>query len=149
MTSLTKGVQSPTVGRNKPSTWWLVQVPATDIRCWISGISLQAPGDPAQVPVVTVPPVPGTPGAFQVSQSTCSANLNAYPVELGWGDTNGESGYRLYCNGTLLITLGANATSHSDRAPKATALTYELEAFEQGPTQPEGCDHARRQQECA
>lgn len=129
LTSLTKDVQSPAVGRNEPSTWWLVQVPATDVRCWISGIALQTPGDPAQVPVVSVAPVPGAPSAFQVTQSTCSANLNAYPVELGWGDTSGETGYRLYRNGALLITLGANATSQSDQAPKATSLTYELEAF--------------------
>jgi hypothetical protein len=64
-----------------------------------------------------------------VTQSTCSANLNTFPVELGWSDASGETGYRLYRNGALLLSLNANATSHTDQAPKATALTYELEAF--------------------
>jgi len=129
ITSLTKGVQSPTTGRNEASTWWQVQVPETDILCWILGISLQPPDNPVQVPVVTIQPVPGAPGALTVTQSTCSANLNTFPVELGWSDASGETGYRLYRNGTLLLSSGANATSHTDQAPKATALTYELEAF--------------------
>jgi hypothetical protein len=129
ITSLTKGVQSPVTGRNEPSTWWQVQVPATEILCWISGISVQPPGDPENVPVLTVQPVPGAPGALTVTDSTCSPNLNAFPVELGWNDASGETGYRLYRNGTLLLSLNANATAYEDLAPKATALTYELEAF--------------------
>jgi len=129
ITSLTQGAQSPVTGRNEPSTWWQVQVPATEILCWISGISVQPPGDPGKVPVLTVQPVPGAPGALTVTDSTCSANLNAFPVELDWNDASGETGYRLYRNGTLLVSLDANATTYKDQAPKATALTYELEAF--------------------
>jgi hypothetical protein len=40
-----------------------------------------------------------------------------------------STGCRLYRNGTLLLSLNANATACEDQAPKATALTCELEAF--------------------
>ena len=129
LTSLMKGTQSPALGRNEASNWWLVQVPQTDIQCWVSGISLEGGGDPGQTPLVDVGPLPGIPVGLAAGKTTCSANLNAYPVELGWNDGTGETGYRLYRNGTLVVTLGANADSYVDEAPKGTALTYELEAF--------------------
>jgi hypothetical protein len=46
-------------------------------------------------------------------------------VVLGWVEGSGETGYCLYRNGTL----GANADSYVNEAPKGTALMYELEAF--------------------
>lgn len=129
LTSLMKGTQSPALGRNQDSNWWLVQVPQTEIQCWVSGISLEGGGDPGLVPLVDVGPLPGVPGGPSAGKTTCSANLNNYPVELEWNDSTGETGYRLYRNGTLVATLGANADSYADEAPKGTALTYELEAF--------------------
>lgn len=129
LTSMTKGVQSPALGRNQASSWWLVRVPQTDIQCWVSGISLEGGGDPGQAPIVEVAPLPGAPGGFKVNGTTCSGNLNAYPVDLEWVDGSGETGYRLYRNSTLVSTLGANASAYTDQAPKATALAYELEAF--------------------
>lgn len=129
VTSLTKGTQTLAVGRNEASNWWLVQVPQTEVQCWVSGISLQGGGDPGQVPLVNVGPLPGIPGSLAAGKTTCSPNLNAYPVELAWGDSVGETGYRLYRNGALVATLGANAGYYADEAPKGTALTYELEAF--------------------
>ena len=129
LTSLTKGTQSLAQGRNAASSWWLVQVPQTVIQCWMSGISLEGTGEAGAVPVVEVGPLPGMPGGFKPGKTTCSANLKAYPVELEWVDGSGETGYRLYRNGSLLATLGANADSYSDEAPKATSLAYELEAF--------------------
>jgi hypothetical protein len=129
LTSLTKGTQSPALGRNQASNWWLVQVPQTELRCWVSGVSLEGGGDPGLVPLVDVGPLPGVPGGLAAGKTTCSANLNNYPVELEWNDSSGETGYRLYRNGTLVATLGANANSYADEAPKGTALTYELESF--------------------
>lgn len=129
VTSLTKGDQVLATGRNDPPTWWQVQVPVTGKLCWISGTLLEVPFDPALVPVVSVPPLPNAPGSFHVSGSTCSANLNDFSVELSWVDPGGETGFRLYRNGELIATLGADTTSYTDNAPKGTALTYEIEAF--------------------
>ena len=128
-TSLEQGTQTTAVGRNEPSTWWLVKVPATDIECWVSGTTAETAGDTPGLPVVPVAPVPGAPQDFQVADSTCSANLNYFAVKLEWADGSGETGYRLYRDGSLLAQLGANASSYSDQAPKAKGLTYEIEAF--------------------
>ena len=128
-TALELGVQTAAVGRNEPSTWWLVIVPSTDIQCWVSGVTVETAGDVSNLPVVPVDPVPGAPGNFQVAKATCSANLNNYPVKLEWSDVSGETGYRLYRDGSQLGQVGANATSYSDEAPKGKGLTYEIEAF--------------------
>lgn len=128
-TSLELGVQTPAVGRNEASTWWLVKVPSTVIECWVSGTTVKTVGDVSGLVVVPVAPLPAAPAGFQVIKATCSANLNDYPVKLGWADGSGESGYRLYRNGSLLAELGANATSFTDPAPKGSELSYEIEAF--------------------
>ena len=78
---------------------------------------------------MTVPPVTEAPVAFEVTQLACTVNLNAYPVDLGWDDTTGETGSRLHRTVALLASLGSNASSHSDQAPKASDVIYELEAF--------------------
>ena len=129
VTSLTKGDQVLVTGRIQESTWWQVQLPDNKNLCWISASLLDVPFDPALVPVVAFAPLPDAPGAFQAAKLTCSANLKDYLVDLSWNDTGGETGYRLYRNGELIITLGADATSYTDKAPKDTALSYELEAF--------------------
>jgi len=128
-TSLELGVQTAAVGRNEPSTWWLVIVPSTDIQCWVSGVTVETAGDVSNLPVVPVDPVPAAPGNFHVAKTTCSANLNNFPVKLEWADVSGETGYRLYRNGSQLAQVGANATSYTDEAPKGKELTYEIEAF--------------------
>jgi hypothetical protein len=128
-TSLELGVQTAAVGRNEPSTWWLVKVPSTPIECWVSGTTVETAGDVSNLPVVPVDPVPAAPGNFHVAKTTCSANLNNFPVKLEWADVSGETGYRLYRNGSQLAQVGANATSYTDEAPKGKELTYEIEAF--------------------
>ena len=57
--------------------------------------------------------------------------MNDYAVPLGWGDASNETGYRLYRNGSLLATLGANELDYDDEAPKGEELDYALEAFNQ------------------
>jgi hypothetical protein len=129
LTALEAGIETALVGRNEPSTWWLVKVPATEVECWVAGSTVGTEGDVSGVSVVPVGPVPSAPAGLSLADSTCSPNLNHYAVELGWNDTGGETGYRLYRNGALLLSLNANATSYEDQAPKTAALTYELEAF--------------------
>ncbi len=81
------------------------------------------------LPVEPGLPLPGNPGGLTIGQTVCSPNLNYYSVPLSWGDAGNETGYRLYRNGSLLATLGANATAHDDQAPKGENLAYTLEAF--------------------
>jgi hypothetical protein len=128
-TALELGVQTAAVGRDEPSTWWLVKVPQTDIECWVSDTTVDKSGDLSALPVVPVDPLPGKPSNFAVGKATCSANLNNYPVRLEWSDVSYETGYRLFRNGSQLTQLSANETDYSDDAPKGPDLTYEIEAY--------------------
>lgn len=128
-TSLETGVQAEAVGRDEPSTWWLVKVPQTEMLCWISGTTSQTSGNPSILPVVTVDPLPGTPGSLEVASSECSQNLNNYPVKLEWSAGSRAAGYRLYRNGSLVADVGGNTLSYTDHAPKGADLTYEVEAY--------------------
>jgi hypothetical protein len=49
---------------------------------------------------------------------------------VGWNDTaTNESGYRVYRDGNLIATLGANATGYTDSPPYGGPYTYGVEAF--------------------
>jgi len=126
---LTKGDRVLATGRTQEPTWWQVDTDKSKKLCWVSASLLEIPFDPALVPVATFPPLPGAPGPLLLAKSTCSANLNDFPVELSWSDPGGETGYRLFRNGELIATLGVDVTSYTDNAPKGAVLNYEVEAF--------------------
>ena len=126
---LSKGATVNVAGRIADSTWLQVEDPKTAKPCWIAASLLEIPFDPALLPVVQVPPLPNAPGSFQTAGLTCSPNLKDFAVDLSWIPPGGQTGFRLYRNGELIATLGADATSYVDEAPKDTALTYEVEAF--------------------
>lgn len=129
VTALAQGALADAVGRNQESNWWLIRVPETQARCWVAGTTVEGSGALDGLPVETGDPLPGSPGGFVIGQALCSPNLNDYSVPLGWSDVNNETGYRLYRNGSLVATLGANAVYYEDQAPKGAGLLYELEAF--------------------
>jgi hypothetical protein len=55
VTYLKKGLTAPIVGRNEDSSWWLVQVPGSAIRCWAWGKFVITHGDLTRVPFVESP----------------------------------------------------------------------------------------------
>ncbi len=125
---VSKGNQVLATGRTQAADWLQVEAPKTKKLCWISASLLDIPFDPILIPVATFLPLPGAPGPL-TAKSACDAKLKDFPVDLSWSDPGGETGFRLYRNGELIATLGAGVTSYSDNAPKATALNYEIEAF--------------------
>ena len=53
--SSAKGQTARIVGRNEDGTWWLIQVPGTDVRCWVWGMFVRPRGDLGGVPFVESP----------------------------------------------------------------------------------------------
>ena len=76
-------------------------------------------------PLVKIPEGPARLGLTDV---VCDAKQ--YRVTIGWLDqANDEDGYRVYRDGAVVATLGANATSYTDNPPKPGPHTYEVEAY--------------------
>ena len=129
VTSLTQGTVADALARNDLSSWYRVAVPDTEVTCWVAGSTGGPSGLIDGLPVDVALPLPGSSGALTIGQAICSPNLNYYSVPLAWGDAGNETGYRLYRNGSLAATLGANVTDYNDQAPKGENLAYMLEAF--------------------
>jgi len=131
LTSLVQGAVVDALARNEDASWYRVAVPETEATCWVAASTGEASGTIDGLPTEAGLPLPGAPGALTIGQVICSPNLNDYAVPLEWGDASNETGYRLYRNGSLLATLGANELDYDDEAPKGEELDYALEAFNQ------------------
>jgi hypothetical protein len=55
VTFLREGQTAMIVGTNEDGSWWLVQVPGTDVRCWVWGGYVRPRGNTAAVPFVESP----------------------------------------------------------------------------------------------
>ena len=55
----------------------------------------------------------------------CSAVLGV----TRWQDVEGETGYRVYRDGALIATLGADAASYDDASPDLETYGYQVEAY--------------------
>jgi hypothetical protein len=141
------GQEVELIGRSEPGRppWWL-----TALRCWVSDSTVETRGPVDQLPVFPAPPTPvpvpppEPPARFRVSEFLCDPKL--YRVTLSWVDrADDEDGYRLYRDGQLIATLGANANGYVDNPPRGGAHGYALEAFNGGgasaqvTTQDQGC----------
>jgi CSLREA domain-containing protein len=72
--------------------------------------------------------LPEPPAQLQISNRICTDK--AYTVTLGWIDTaDNEDGYRVYRDGSLIATLGTNASSHNDQPGYGGPYTYGVESF--------------------
>jgi hypothetical protein len=128
------GEQVPIQGLSDPPGWYYVQLP-TEARCFAAGSTGDASGPLDGLPVVPAPPLPvatatsAPPSAplLTVSNQVCDATQ--YVVRLGWKDVEGETGYRVYRDGSLIATLAANATVYDDTSPDYNAHAYRVESF--------------------
>jgi hypothetical protein len=136
-TSYNQGTQLQADGRNEDSTWLRLLMPNSTATCWVSLAIGTLLVSPDTLPLVSYPPPPtattsapqlGTPPQFQISERMCSPN--GYKLRLTWASqSDGKTGYRLYRNGSLLATLGANATTYEDLPPFGGPYTYALESY--------------------
>ena len=140
--SFTAGETAQVDGRSQDEPrWWYLLIPGTSNHCWASDttVELDRPGDdlpaiaspppPTATPAATATPqLPAAPDKLVVSNQVC--NANQYTVTLGWVDVaNNETGYRVYRNGSLIATLGANAEGYVDNPPGSGPYTYGVEAY--------------------
>jgi CSLREA domain-containing protein len=127
------------IGRSEPGRplWWL-----TELRCWVSDSTVETSGPVEDLPPYPAPPTPvpvtppEAPARFRISDRVCDPKL--YTVTLSWIDQAGnEDGYRLYRDGGLIATLGADANGYVDSPPRGGAHSYALEAFNAGGASPQ------------
>ena len=128
ITYLQAGNNYNVIGRNGMNTWWLVQAPG-NVNCWMGDPTSVTRGPVKQVPILLVPPLPGTPSGF-ANTHACSATGHTLVVSLTWNAVSNATGYNIYRNGILIGTVGPNATGfHDNAAPLKVNLRYQLEAF--------------------
>lgn len=125
LTSFSAGTSLAAIGRNADSTWWNVNVPR-DGTCFISHTTVDVRGPTDLLPVLTPLPLPEAPSTFDDSPVCIKSS---FEVKFTWTDVVNETGYRIYRNGGLIATLGANRTKYSDLPPFGQDLEYQLAAF--------------------
>ncbi len=82
----------------------------------------------AFVTIEVVLPPPEAPDGLFVSDFSCTQRR--YSIEISWNDrADNEAGYRVYRNGSLVSTLGPNATSYREDPPRGGPYDYGVEAF--------------------
>lgn len=142
------GQSAEVVGKNSASNTWIIKTPGGSGICWLWGQYATVSGNTANLPEYPVPatPTPSLPAAPKDFKVEISCNLVVTPIihnevhiELSWVDVaNNEEGYKIYRDGNLLATLGANETSFSDDTSlpglwpvgdPPPSLTYGVEAF--------------------
>ena len=125
------GQETELIGRSEPGRppWWF-----TALRCWVSDSTVETSGPVDGLPIIPAPPTPvpllppTAPARLRLTEVVCDAKQ--YRVSIGWIDqADNEDGYRVYRDGALIATLGANATSFTDAPPRGSAHTYGVEAF--------------------
>ena len=138
VTSLLKGTTVPLEGRNSEHTWWWALLPSGG-HCWLSGAVVSLSGNVLDLPIITAPPLqptathtsapskPAAPQNLSITGRICQSPT--YSVTLGWADMAGnETSYRVYRDGNLIATLGANATTYTDSPPGSGPYVYGVEA---------------------
>lgn len=147
ITALKAGTEVSAQGRNTNNTWWWVLINSGQ-NCWISASLVEAFGPVTSLPLIPAPPTPiptSTPQAPAPTATTAVQTPSApvqlfyenvvcdgqvYNVPLRWTDTaNNEQGFRIYRNGSLIATLGANSTQHTDSPPYGGPYTYTVESY--------------------
>lgn len=88
------------------------------------------PNTPTPVsPTAPVVTAPQDPSGMAANETACNTT-DGYVVKLTWNDNaDNEDGYRVYRNGNLIATLGANTTQYTDKPPGSGPYTYYVEAF--------------------
>jgi CSLREA domain-containing protein len=71
---------------------------------------------------------PAAPTQFSIKRRECTSLL--YSLTLEWNDmADNETGFRIYRDGQLVTTLGADVELYSENPPRGAVHTYGIEAF--------------------
>ena len=129
VTTFTSGDQTQVVGQSDVEPrWWLVRSLKGDENCWVSEVVVSVTDAWESLPAIPVDlPLPDAPVYFN-DAATCN-NTNR-DVKLSWDNTvSGATGYRIYRDGVLIATVGANVAIYVDTVAYGKTFSYELEAI--------------------
>lgn len=85
------------------------------------------PSDALELVQYRTPSLPAAPSGLSYKRVGCST------IAITWRDNaNNEDGYRVYRNGSLIATLGPDATSFTDTGASTAEYTYGVAAFNAG-----------------
>jgi len=148
VSTLNAGQSVQIVGKYSAGNYWIVNNPGGGGTCWLWGQYVTTNGNTDALPEMIPPPsptpsIPAAPSDFNVAFKctlTSSPILeNKVHADLTWKDqATNEDGYRVYRDGSLLATLGANTSSYSDDTTMAgliivgstpPEIKYGVEAF--------------------
>ena len=128
ITFLQAGTNYNVIGQDGRNKWWVVQI-ARNVTCWIGDPTSVMLGPVWDVPILTFPPLPGTPTSF-TGVITCHSVQNILYVSFSWNPQDDAIGFHLYRNGKLLKNLDPRPTNYQDNSPPfGEDLNYELEAY--------------------
>ncbi len=123
------GQQVQIEGISDPVGWFYVLLPDGMTRCWVAGSTGDITGPVDGLPVVPAPTLPVGPLAPELNVSTQICDSTKYVVRLSWKDVADEDGYRVYRDGVLIATLGADTIFFDDTSPDYGSHGYRVEAF--------------------
>jgi hypothetical protein len=119
------------LGQDPTGMYWLVQTDSG--QCWLAMKSVTVTGSTQFVPTVTPPPLttglPSKPGSLFYQWSGPCSNLT---TSLTWADTSdNETGFHVYRDGNLIVTLPPNSTSYTDTTTISigATITYSVTAY--------------------
>ncbi len=130
------------IGIGDVESWLVIDNPIyTGVACWLPEdvVDLDPDLDLGILPVIaapllatatptTAPTPPNAPSNLAESGRVCSAG--EFSITLTWADNaTNEDGYKLYRDGQLVATLGANSTQYKDTLPDYLAHSYTVEAY--------------------
>jgi len=115
ITQLQPGSQYTLVGYYGEG-YWIVNT--NEGECWVLGSLVTPVGSYESVPTVAEAPTAASSGLDGVSISaydwTCDFTKDEATVSISWNDKDGETGYQVYRNDTLVADLGANVTFYQE-----------------------------------
>lgn len=112
-------------GRNTDASWLWVQSLTPKTRCWVSVVNLKNPESYTYLPVIDLPPLPGTPNQIYVYRKDCEGRNK---IVLRWPNVTGETGFHIYRGGIMLGSLKTDAVEFVDYPPDGREYLYEVES---------------------
>lgn len=99
-----------------PPNYWIVNTDAGT--CWVAGEFVTPSGSISAVPTVSSPPTSQANALQNVSlqkwEIFCNYETDKADVTIIWADKDGEAGYRISRNGTVIAELPANSTQFTE-----------------------------------
>lgn len=146
--ALNVGQTAEVVGKYQNGAYWIIKNPGSSGNCWLWGNYASVTGNTSNLPEYPSPPTPTpypplAPTNLDVDIVCTLQGLpviqNLVDINLTWSDkANNESGYRVYRDDELILTLDADSTSASDQTFLASiwpignpppSVKYGVEAF--------------------